>query len=82
MYSLQVPCNQNSDCDDGNSCTNDICESEKCRHPILSNCCGNEICEVNEDGCVADCGPWSKSFLIHKLYHEVKLLINFFPFSP
>ena len=59
MYSLQVSCNQNIDCDDGDSCTEDICESGKCQNPIsMSNCCGNGMCEVNEDGC-DDCGPFT-----------------------
>ena len=61
-YSLQTPCLQDSDCSDEDSCTVDRCDlsSGTCHNSMLSNCCGNDVCEVNEEECSADCGPWSK----------------------
>lgn len=47
-------------CDDGNECTKDYCSKEtdyECRHDKMGNCCGNGICEDNEnyENCLADC---------------------------
>ena len=46
-------------CDDSNSCTIDIWnyENQDCRYEITTNCCGNKICEEDEDrkSCPDDC---------------------------
>lgn len=47
-------------CDDNNECTNDYCNEQtnyQCRHDKIFPCCGNEICEENEnyENCLADC---------------------------
>ena len=48
------------DCDDGDNCTEDICNfntSFQCIHQTVTPCCGNNICEVGEDceNCMQDC---------------------------
>lgn len=47
-------------CDDGNSCTQDVCSKEtnyKCFCDTIPDCCGNKICETVEtyETCSADC---------------------------
>ncbi|MBU0628591.1 MAG: hypothetical protein KKC75_05345 [Nanoarchaeota archaeon] len=47
-------------CDDSNACTTDYCNdgtSYLCRHDMIYPCCGNGICEDNEnyERCLADC---------------------------
>lgn len=47
-------------CDDAKPCTKDICSKEtnyKCSHNIIPNCCGNNICEIEEvyGICPVDC---------------------------
>ncbi|RLE44802.1 hypothetical protein DRJ22_05435 [Candidatus Woesearchaeota archaeon] len=44
-------------CDDYNACTTDWCEEGKCEHEPIIPCCGNKICEQeeNEDNCPIDC---------------------------
>ena len=47
-------------CDDGNKCTDDYCSVEtnyECRHAPIANCCGNGVCEPNEnyESCPKDC---------------------------
>jgi len=48
-------------CDDSNACTNDYCSVQtnfECKHGVIKPCCGNGICEPNEDvanECPADC---------------------------
>ncbi len=48
-------------CDDGNICTNDTCSAStdfECVHEANSPCCGNGVCEPNEDvsnTCPDDC---------------------------
>ncbi len=49
-----------SSCDDSDECTNDYCDrgtNYECRYDIVYSCCGNGICEDNEDyrNCLADC---------------------------
>lgn len=50
-----------SSCDDGNPCTNDSCSADtdfKCVHQATAPCCGNGLCEENEDSaniCPEDC---------------------------
>jgi len=44
-------------CDDNNECTADICSASTnftCTHETIIPCCGNEICEENEN-CSLDC---------------------------
>lgn len=55
--------NQTLDCDDNNSCTEDVCNGSTgiCSNTFVSNCCGNGVCEIGElPGC-EDCGPFSIS---------------------
>ncbi len=55
-------CNDDGDCIDINKCTVDTCESYQCIvSDVLSNCCGNGICELGEMISCEDCGP----FVIH-----------------
>jgi hypothetical protein len=42
------------DCDDNNPCTEDKCANGQCVHTAIAPCCGNGICENNEESC-ADC---------------------------
>ncbi len=44
-------------CDDDNSCTLDTCSLGQCMHEHILPCCGNEVCEPNEneDSCSVDC---------------------------
>lgn len=59
---LPVPfqvCNQDVDCDDKISCTDDNCnkETSQCSNVMKNNCCGNFVCEAGESSC-SDCGPF------------------------
>lgn len=44
-------------CDDSNQCTKDYFEDEQCSHEQIIPCCGNSLCEANEDteSCDIDC---------------------------
>ncbi|UCD03085.1 MAG: hypothetical protein JSV63_00405 [Candidatus Aenigmatarchaeota archaeon] len=48
-------------CDDDNACTDDSCSADtdfKCLHEVISPCCGNGVCEKNEEWenvCDDDC---------------------------
>ncbi len=46
-----------STCDDYNRCTTDFCEKGICRHTPISPCCGNGLCEIEENtlNCIEDC---------------------------
>ena len=49
------PCKQQTlDCNDNNPCTSDIIKNGACAHTPIVPCCGNNICEPNEN-CDADC---------------------------
>ncbi|MDP3882088.1 MAG: hypothetical protein Q8Q31_04410 [Nanoarchaeota archaeon] len=50
-------CTLDSQCDDDNPCTQDICSSNRCTFIDILQCCGNFICEANENegSCNADC---------------------------
>lgn len=70
MFSLPVPSQicraeyETLDCNDDNSCTVDTCDegASQCLNTLISNCCGNSICETGErPSCTADCGPFSIS---------------------
>lgn len=43
------------DCNDNNACTEDIIENGKCSHTPITPCCGNGICESDEEKCESDC---------------------------
>jgi len=48
-------------CDDNNRCTTDSCSEETgfvCNNEKIVPCCGNDVCEDNEDynTCIIDCG--------------------------
>mmetsp|Transcript_20581 Transcript_20581/g.42405 ORF Transcript_20581/g.42405 Transcript_20581/m.42405 type:complete len:961 (+) Transcript_20581:126-3008(+) len=52
-------CNDDNDCNDINKCTVDTCESYQCVvSDVLSDCCGNGICEFGEMKTCEDCGPF------------------------
>ncbi len=49
-----------ADCEDNNDCTNDYCNDAtdyECKHAVITPCCGNAICEVEENynNCLSDC---------------------------
>ncbi len=46
-----------TDCDDYNTCTQDVCQGGVCSHQPKVPCCGNGNCELGENGltCVQDC---------------------------
>jgi hypothetical protein len=50
-------CKLDSQCDDNNPCTQDQCVSDICIFSDVLQCCGNFICEANEDEsvCSVDC---------------------------
>jgi len=60
-YSTDASCLLDSHCDDENNCTIDTCDlsTGTCQNIMSNNCCGNEVCEINEEGCSVDCGPWN-----------------------
>ena len=50
------PCEQKAvQCDDFNSCTDDIAENGACIHNQITPCCGNNICEDKEQETCSDC---------------------------
>lgn len=53
-------CTSDADCDDSNGCTTDSCDTStgECKFASVSDCCGNDVCELAEDQCIcsADCG--------------------------
>lgn len=47
---------QTTECDDNNPCTEDVMEEGACANNPIIPCCGNNVCEKNEeDKCAADC---------------------------
>lgn len=58
-------------CDDSNNCTMDYCSIQtnfECRHDKIKPCCGNGICEPNEDTaneCPEDCTVIKMTDFIH-----------------
>ena len=49
------PCEQQDVvCDDNNPCTNDVVENKECSNVPIVPCCGNNICEEQEN-CEQDC---------------------------
>jgi hypothetical protein len=49
-----------ADCSDRNDCTTDFCDFSTgftCQHDVILSCCGNNICEANEncETCPSDC---------------------------
>ena len=51
------PCEkQTLDCNDNNPCTSDLTENGKCINKQITPCCGNNICEKQEqESCTEDC---------------------------
>lgn len=45
------------ECNDNNPCTEDLCISGVCQYKSIAQCCGNVICEANEnfENCPLDC---------------------------
>lgn len=57
--SLAVRSRQCPECDDSDPCTLDTCSSAtnyECNHTEIKPCCGNSVCENNEN-CLEDCPP-------------------------
>ncbi len=54
---IQPACAVDADCNDGNSCTDDICLAGSCTNDPIPNCCGDGTCDLGEDcnSCAADC---------------------------
>ena len=51
-----------SGCDDYNKCTTDRCENGICIHEQIIPCCGNGICETDENNyCTIDCKKTTKT---------------------
>lgn len=49
-------CEKKTECDDSNPCTNDMAEDGKCTNTPIIPCCGNGVCEGQEqESCIADC---------------------------
>ncbi|XOU94165.1 MAG: hypothetical protein ACNFW9_04945 [Candidatus Kerfeldbacteria bacterium] len=53
-------CSTNSECDDGDRCTTDICADvgtadANCSNELIQNSCGDKVCGQSVDGCF-DCG--------------------------
>ncbi len=46
---------QIAECNDNNPCTDDALENEECINNPIAPCCGNNICEEQEESCIADC---------------------------
>jgi hypothetical protein len=50
-------CASDAACNDNDPCTDDRCVTGQCVHDPLAGCCGNGVCETDEDCvCPADCG--------------------------
>ncbi|MAG91723.1 hypothetical protein CMO83_03540 [Candidatus Woesearchaeota archaeon] len=50
------PCEQQIECNDNDPCTNDLVESGQCVNSPITPCCGNNVCEEQEQGiCALDC---------------------------
>lgn len=51
------PCESEAiECNDKNPCTNDVIEDGACVNKPIAPCCGNNVCEENEEtNCPADC---------------------------
>jgi MYXO-CTERM domain-containing protein len=47
-------CTQDSQCDDGDACTNDSCSGNKCQHSSVSGCCTQDSQCNDKDPCTAD----------------------------
>ena len=49
------PCEKALDCNDSNPCTEDKIEDGRCSNNPIAPCCGNKICEEQEENCAEDC---------------------------
>lgn len=50
------PCQEQAlECNDNNQCTNDFVEDHVCINKPIVPCCGNNICEAQEENCLVDC---------------------------
>ncbi len=67
---------QNPTCDDSNQCTKDYIENENCIHEQIKPCCGNTICESeeNERNCDTDCIPADKPLTRDEIVEKAKSL--------
>ncbi len=64
-------------CNDDNECTEDYCNYEtnyECRHDIIEQCCGNNICEEGEDSekCSKDCGDIFYGLTMYERIEKIK----------
>lgn len=76
------PCEvQVLECDDNNPCTDDVIEGDVCVNKPITPCCGNNICEEEEqESCVADCKKADQFTLIStETLDEIKELAKVNP---
>ena len=68
----------NSACDDSNPCTRDYSEDGGCVHEQLIPCCGNSVCEADENPqtCDTDCINIEKPLTREELYSIARGLIS------
>lgn len=67
------------ECDDNNHCTIDVVENNICVNKPITPCCGNNVCEENEESC-ADCKKTSLPALIStETLEEIKELARIEP---
>ena len=52
-------CVQDSDCEDGDQCTVNICSDFVCASKTQEPCVGNGVCEAGESVMEGDCGPYT-----------------------
>jgi len=50
----EPPCSNNSQCNDGNACTEDLCVAGLCSNVPLEDCCDNDDDCTDSDFCTAD----------------------------
>ena len=62
------------ECNDDNPCTNDLIENNVCVFKPITPCCGNNICEVQEqESCIADCKkPTINTLISTETLDEIK----------
>jgi len=70
------PCEkQVLECDDSNTCTNDVMEGEACINKPIVPCCGNNICEEQEkESCQEDCKKQEQAAISPETLEGIKEL--------
>ncbi|MBI2101703.1 hypothetical protein HYT53_03745 [Candidatus Woesearchaeota archaeon] len=75
------PCEtQAIECDDNNQCTNDVVENGACINKPIAPCCGNKVCEAEEQGsCSADCIKIEQPAISSETLDDIKELARVDP---